>query len=108
MLTEKVLAIQERKVKYSYNFVSKNARTRDDALKQLVMKINRKQYFSYARFPYDRYDRWEKKGFSDLSDHSDHSDKDSLCTDVPPPLGKIGSGDVCESPSLIVFRYTFA
>ena len=32
----------------------------------------------------------------------------SLCTDVPPPSGKIGRGDVCESPSLIVFRYTFA
>ena len=26
----------------------------------------------------------------------------------PLPLGKIGRGDVCESPSLIVFRYTFA
>ena len=30
----------------------------------------------------------------------------SLCTDVPRPSGKIGRGDVCESPSLIVFRYT--
>ena len=32
----------------------------------------------------------------------------SLCTDVPPPSVKIGRGDVCESPSLIVSRYTFA
>ena len=32
----------------------------------------------------------------------------SLCTDVPPPSGKIGTGDVCASPSLIVFRYIFA
>ena len=32
----------------------------------------------------------------------------SLCTDVPSPSGKIGRRDVCESPSLIVFRYTFA
>ena len=32
----------------------------------------------------------------------------SLCTDVPPPSGKIGRGDVCESPLLIVFQYTFA
>ena len=32
----------------------------------------------------------------------------SLSTDVPPPSGKIGRGDVCESPLLIVFRYTFA
>ena len=32
----------------------------------------------------------------------------SLCTDVPTPSGNIGIGDVCESPSLIVFRYTFA
>ena len=32
---------------------------------------------------------------------------DSLCTDVPPPSEKIGRRDVCESPSLIVFRYTF-
>ena len=35
-------------------------------------------------------------------------DHDSLCTDVPAPSGKIGRRDVCESPSLIVFRYTFA
>ena len=27
---------------------------------------------------------------------------------VPPPSGKIERGDACESPSLIVFRYTFA
>ena len=26
----------------------------------------------------------------------------------PLPLGKIRRGDVCESPSLIVFQYTFA
>ena len=32
----------------------------------------------------------------------------SLCTDVPPPSEKIGRRDVCESPSLIMFRYTFA
>ena len=32
----------------------------------------------------------------------------SLCTDLPPPSGKIGRGDVCESPSLIEFRYKFA
>ena len=32
----------------------------------------------------------------------------SLCTDVPLPSQKIGRRDVCESPSLIVFRYTFA
>ena len=32
----------------------------------------------------------------------------SLCTDVPPPSGKVGGGDVCESPLLIVFRYKFA
>ena len=29
----------------------------------------------------------------------------SLCTDVPPPLGKIGRGDVCESPKIIVFPF---
>ena len=27
---------------------------------------------------------------------------------VSPPSGKIGRGDVCESPSSIMFRYTFA
>ena len=32
----------------------------------------------------------------------------SLCTDVPPPSEKIGRRDICESPSLIVFWYTFA
>ena len=34
----------------------------------------------------------------------------SLCTDtdVPPPSEKIGRRDVRKSPSLIVFRYTFA
>ena len=32
----------------------------------------------------------------------------SLCTDVPPPSEKMGRGGVCKSPSLIVFRYTFA
>ena len=32
----------------------------------------------------------------------------NVCTDVPAPSGKIGRGDFCESPSLIVFRYTFA
>ena len=31
----------------------------------------------------------------------------SLCTDAPPPPKKIGERDVCESPSLIVFRCTF-
>ena len=29
----------------------------------------------------------------------------SLCTDVPPPPGKIGRGDVCESPTIIVFPF---
>ena len=31
--------------------------------------------------------------------------EDSLCTDVPPPSGKIGRGDVCESPTIIVFPF---
>ena len=31
--------------------------------------------------------------------------KTSLCTDVPPPLGKIGRGDVCELPTIIVFPF---
>ena len=42
--------------------------------------------------------RWELYGYNITS----------LCTDVPTPSGKIGRGDVCELPSLIVFRYTFA
>ena len=29
----------------------------------------------------------------------------SLCADVPPPSGKIGRGDVCESPTIIVFPF---
>ena len=29
----------------------------------------------------------------------------SLCTDVPPPSGKIGKGDVCESPTIVVFPF---
>ena len=29
----------------------------------------------------------------------------SLCTDVPPPSVKIGRGDVCESPTIIVFPF---
>ena len=29
----------------------------------------------------------------------------SLCTDVPPPSAKIGGGDVCESPTIIVFPF---
>ena len=29
----------------------------------------------------------------------------SLCTDVPLPSGKIGRGDVCESPTIIVFPF---
>ena len=29
----------------------------------------------------------------------------SLCTDVPPPSEKIGRGDVCESPTIIVFPF---
>ena len=29
----------------------------------------------------------------------------SLCTDVPPPSEKIGRGDVCESPTIIVFLF---
>lgn len=32
----------------------------------------------------------------------------SLCTDTPSPQKKIGKRDVCESPSLIVFRCIFA
>ena len=42
--------------------------------------------------------------------NSQYNDKCSLCTDVPPPSEKIGRRDVCEikSPSLIVFRFTFA
>ena len=28
-----------------------------------------------------------------------------LCTDVPPPSAKIGGGDVCESPTIIVFPF---
>ena len=31
----------------------------------------------------------------------------SLCTDVPPPSGKVGRGDVCESPLLIVHKLYF-
>ena len=31
----------------------------------------------------------------------------SLCTDVPPPSWKIGRGDVCESPLLIVHKLYF-
>ena len=31
--------------------------------------------------------------------------KVSLCTDVPPPSGKIGRGDVCESPMIIMFPF---
>ena len=29
----------------------------------------------------------------------------SLCTDVPPPSGKIGRRDVCESPTIIMFPF---
>ena len=29
----------------------------------------------------------------------------SLCTDAHPPSGKIGRGDVCESPTIIVFPF---
>ena len=29
----------------------------------------------------------------------------SLCTNIPPPSGKIGRGDVCESPMIIVFLF---
>ena len=29
----------------------------------------------------------------------------SLCTDVPHPSVKIGRGDVCESPTIIVFPF---
>ena len=29
----------------------------------------------------------------------------SLCTDVLPPSGKIGRGDVCESPTIVVFPF---
>ena len=29
----------------------------------------------------------------------------SLCTDVPTLSGKIGRGDVCESPTIIVFPF---
>ena len=31
----------------------------------------------------------------------------NLCTDVPPPSGKVGRGDVCESPLLIVHKLYF-
>ena len=31
--------------------------------------------------------------------------RSSLCTDVPSPSGKIGRGDVCESPTIIVFPF---
>ena len=33
--------------------------------------------------------------------------KGSLCTEAP-PLKKVGERDVCESPSLIMFRFIFA
>ena len=32
-------------------------------------------------------------------------EKISLCTDVSPPSEKIGRGDVCESPTIIVFPF---
>ena len=35
-------------------------------------------------------------------------EQSSLCTDTPSPQKKIGKRDVCESPSLIVFRCIFA
>ena len=71
--------------------------------------------------PTTRYLYWKKKILNSVNNQSKRLDElenfrqiitslhvTSLCTDVPPPSGKIGRGDVCESLSLIVFRYKFA
>ena len=41
-------------------------------------------------------------------ENSGRTEQSSLCTDAPSPQKRIGKRDVCESPSLIVYRYTFA